>query len=189
MKMYLKLRSFQIVVISLIVLMLVFSTSDIMARDRFWNLIRMALAFVSGFIFLFVGVWFLFKNLLSKMRFAFKFVIGVLLSPVFAVVCFLMFGFSMCSFRAPLEGFPGHQEKVRQTRIFIDYIGDQGALGFSAMGVYHDAPVFGSNDFLKTVLICENESKYASIDFVVVDENQIECVHESGKKERFDLPL
>lgn len=95
----------------------------------------------------------------------------------------------MCSFRRPLEGFPGHQEKVRNTRVFIDYTGDQGALGFAGIGVYQDAPFMGMSDFQRTILICESETKYAEITYNIVDEQHIECVHESGKKEKFKLPL
>jgi len=189
MKKYLKLRSLQITIVSFVILMLVFSTADIYSRDYSWNTYRRVLAFVSGYSFLIFLGWFVFRNLLMRLRPLVSVFTGIILTPVFGIACFLMFGLSMCTFRAPLEGFPEHQEKVRNTRVFIDYTGDQGALGFAGIGVYQDAPFMGMSDFQKTILICENETKYAEITYNVVDEQHIECVYENGKKEKFKLPL
>lgn len=82
----------------------------------------------------------------------------------------------------------GHIVKIRNTRVFIDYVGDQGALGTSGMGVYQDAPYLGSENFIKTKLLCENEPNL-EINFKVIDDHNVECVHESGRRDTIRLPM
>lgn len=190
MKNLLQTKSFQILAVALLLFFLVFSTKSIAARDETWNLLRAGLSFCSGLIVVFALTWIIYKKIVSQFGFVIKSLSAVAGIPLFLLGFFMVSTLSMCSYTKPLSGFSDQrQANVRNTRVFIDYVGDQGAPGYAGIGVYQEAPFLGSDKFMKTHLICESASKEGFIDFAVVDDHNIKCIYENDVKNYVKLPM
>lgn len=186
----LKERSFVFSICAFMLFGLIFSTSNIYATEPSWNLARGIASFIFGVVFLVSFTIFIFKVPSKNIKTFFRILLGFVWAPVLFFALIILSFLSTCSYRAPLKGTTFERPvNVRNTRIFIDYVGDQGALGFSAVGVYQDAPVLGSQIFFKTLLLCTSLEKYAGISFEVLNDQQIKCLHENGSTELIDLPL
>lgn len=181
-------RSLYLALTFLILFTLIRSTADIYTDATLINSTRVYSSLIFGFGFLFFSLHFFFKCVVANLKRWIKISVQLLSVPIIGISIVTIFVLSTCTFEGRMLGPHQQEEKIRDTRVFVDFIGNHGPLSPVVMGVYQEIPLFESKLFWKTVVVCKNEINGADIRFRIIDDYNIECIHESGSRIDVKLP-
>ena len=159
-------------------------TSQFVTDISIYNFSRAALVFLTGSTALLIVGHGFFQDFFKS---GFFMKLSILVSSPFFLLAFLILTLSStCSFtgRSPdaKNSANAETQKVRNTVVYLSYIGDKGALGYKGVGVFQEAPRKNMPGFFVVKKLCETNSKYDSISFKVLNKNQIECYINKNKK-------
>lgn len=174
----------KIAVCSIIVVLLVYSIQFV-TDESVWNWVRGILLFIAGLVLLFQItklIW------LSIERWTYRKILRfftlTLWSPIFLLALIMLLYTSTCEYRGRGVAISS-EAKIRNTRVYIDYVGDAGAVGDAGQAVFQEKPLVGS--FYKVKAICW-VPEWKHITYSIIDDQSIEC-NEDGNVRTVKLPF
>lgn len=174
----------KIVVSLLIVILLVYSIQFV-TDESGWNWIRGILLFIAGSTLLLQITKLIWLSLARwTNRKTLKLFTLTLWSPIFLLALIMLFFTSTSEYRGRGVAISSEAE-IRNTRIYINYVGDAGALGDAGQAVFQEKPLVGS--FYQVKEICR-VPEWKPITYSIIDDQSIEC-NEDGIVRTVKLPF